>query len=98
MDPAAPAACGPELLGRDILYWWPDDGWQRGHVAKPSSRPPFTHVVAYRRETSALRGTVDTLLDRPSYGQRWVLLSPNPPSGVSRAAPRTRAAARAAAP
>ena len=55
-------------------------------------------MVAYRRETLALRGTVDTLLDRPSYGQRWVLLSPNPPSGVSRAAPRTRAAARAAAP
>ena len=30
-----------------------------------------------RRQTSALRGTADTLL-AASYGARWVLVSPNP--------------------
>jgi hypothetical protein len=37
-------------------------------------------VVAYTRQTSALRGTADSLLDSASesYGARWVLLSPGP--------------------
>ena len=25
---------GSALGGRTILYWWPDDGWQRGTVAR----------------------------------------------------------------
>ena len=41
-------------------------------------------VVAYTRQTSALRGTVDTRLDAASYGTRWVLLSPAPAAGVAR--------------
>ena len=40
-------------------------------------RGAFSHVVAYTRQTSALRGTVDTLLDATSYCFRWVLLSPD---------------------
>ena len=39
-------------------------------------RGAFLHVVVYTRQTSALRGTADMLLDAASYGSRWVLLSP----------------------
>ena len=45
-----------------MLYWWPDDGWQRGTVAPLCPRGAFSHMVAYNRQTSALRGTADTLL------------------------------------
>ena len=55
-------------MGRTLLYWWPDDGWQRGTVSRLCPRGAFSHVVAYTRQTSALRGTVDTLLDAASYG------------------------------
>ena len=60
-----------------MLYWWPDDGWQHGTVVRPCPRGAFSHVVAYNRQTSALRGTADsdTLLDAASYGSRWVLLA-----------------------
>ena len=82
-----------ELVGRTLLYWWPadSDGWQpeRGTVARLCPRGAFSHVVAYTRQTSALRGTADTvtLLDAAaSYGHRWVLLSPAPAAGVDRAA------------
>ena len=76
-----PGDLGAPLVGRTLLYWWPDDGWQRGTEA----RLCFSHVVAYHRQTSALRGTADTLLDDASYGTRWVLLSPGPAAGVARA-------------
>ena len=62
-------------MGQQLLYWWPDDGWQRGTVA-------FSHVVANTRQTSVLRGTADPLLDSASYGARWVLLSPALAAGV----------------
>jgi hypothetical protein len=47
-----------------VLYWWPDDDWQRGTVARLCTRPVFSRVVAYTRQTpaSALRGTADSLL------------------------------------
>ena len=73
---------GAALVGRQLLYWWPDDGWQRGTVARLCPRPVFSHVVAYTRQTSALRGTADSLLDSASYGARWVLLSPAAAVGV----------------
>jgi hypothetical protein len=85
---AAPGDLGAALVGRRILYWWPEDGWQLGTVAR-TCRPgasSFSHVVAYHRRTSALRGTVESLLDAASYGARWVLLSALPPAGVERAA------------
>ncbi len=68
---------GAALVGRTILYWRPTDGWQRGTVARLCPRgAAFSHVVAYSRQTSALRGTADSLLDAASYGIRWLLLSP----------------------
>ena len=53
--------------GRTLLYWWPDDGWQRGTVARLCPRGAFSHVVDYPRLTLVLRGTADTLLDAASY-------------------------------
>jgi hypothetical protein len=44
-------------VGRQLLYWWPDDGWQHGTVARLCPRGAFSHVVAYTRQTSAVRGT-----------------------------------------
>ena len=83
VDVAPPGDLGAALVGRTLLYWWPTDGWQRGTVARLCPRGAFSHVVAYTRQTSALRGTADTLLDAASYGSRWVLLSPAPAGGVT---------------
>jgi hypothetical protein len=75
--PPPPGDLGAALVGRALLYWWPEDGWQRGAVARACARAgPFSHVVAYSRRTSALGGTAESLLDAASYGDRWVLLSP----------------------
>ena len=68
-----------------MLYWWLDDGWQRCTVACLCPHGAFSHVVAYNRQTSALRSTADTLLDAATYGSRWVLLSPARAAGVARA-------------
>ena len=87
VDPS-PGDLGPDLVGRRVLYLWPEDGWQQGTVARASRRAPYTHVVAYHRSTSALRGTADSLLDAASYGSRWVLLSPAAPRGVAAVPPR----------
>ena len=78
------------LVGRKVLYYWPSEGWQLRSVAHLCTKPPFSHVVAYQRKTSALRGTADSLLDCASYGDRWVLLSGPPAVGV-RPAGRRRA-------
>ena len=94
VDPAPPTDLGAALVGRSILYLWPADGWQRGSIARVCPPGPFSHVVAYHRQTSALRGTADSLLDAASYGTRWVLLSPEPPTGVLPASPRRRRAPR----
>ena len=56
-------------MGRTLLYWWPDDGWQRGTMARLCPRAAFLHVVAYTRQTSALPlGTADSLRDAAYYG------------------------------
>ena len=89
VDLAPPGDLRAALVGRTILYrdWWPEDGWQRGTVARLCPRGAFSDVVAYTRQTSALRGKADTLLDAASYGAaRWVLLSPAPGAGVARPA------------
>ena len=57
-----------------VLYWWPSEGWQRGVVARVRRTGGFSHVVRYRRPTSALHGEVATLLDASSYGSRWLRL------------------------
>ena len=74
-------------MGRTILYWWPTDGWQRGTIARLCPRGAFSHVVAYSRQTSTLRGTADSLLDAASYGSRWALLSPAAAAGIDRGPP-----------
>jgi hypothetical protein len=89
VDAMPPGDLGAALVGRQVLYWWPDDGWQRGTVARLCRRGAFSHVVAYTRQTSALRGTADSLLDSASYSARWVLLSPAPATGIA-AEPRAR--------
>ena len=90
VDVAPPGDLGAALVGKRLLYWWPGEGWQRGTVARLCTRGAFSHVVAYTRQTSALRGTADTLLDAASYGSRWVLLSPAPATGVAQSLrPRT---------
>ena len=98
VDPA-PGDLGAALVGRRLLYWWPTDGWQLGTVARvcSSAAKGFSHVVAYHRRTSALSGTVETLLDAASYGQRWVLLSPREATGVVRGARKARLGAALAA-
>ena len=52
------------LVGRTILYWRPEDGWHRGTVARLCPRGALSHVVAYTRQTSVLRGAADTLARR----------------------------------
>ncbi len=81
VDAAPPDDLGAALVSRTLLYWWPTDGWQRGTVSRFCPRGAFSHMVAYTRQTSALRGTADTLLDAAFYGTRWVLLSRLPPPG-----------------
>ena len=81
VEAVLPGDLGAALVGRTVLYWWPDDGWQRGTVARLCPRGAFSHVVAYNRQTLVLRGTADTLLDAASYGSRWVLSSPAPAAG-----------------
>ena len=76
---------GRRACGQNGALLVPDDGWQRGTVACLCPRGAFSHVVAYTRQTSALRGTADTLLDAASYGSRWVLLSQAPAADVARA-------------
>ena len=75
---------GAALVGMTVHNWRPDDGWQRGTVARLCPRGAL-HVVAYNRKTSVLRGTADTLLDAASYCSRWVLLTPAPGAGVAQA-------------
>ena len=70
----APGGLDRALVGRRILYWWGEDGWQLGSVARVSSQASFSHVVAYHRRS----GTAHSLLDSASYGSTWVALSPLP--------------------
>jgi len=76
---AVVAVAGPPGLGSAILYWWPDEGWQLGHVRRRSRKAPFTHVVGFRAPTAAFTGDVNALLDAASYGSQWVALSPVSP-------------------
>ena len=65
----------PPAAGDALLYWWPEEGWQLGRVARPSTKESFSHVVRYRRPGAAFTGDVDTQLDAASYGTRWTLLA-----------------------
>ena len=69
---------GGDLVGAQIFYRWPTEGWQRGRVARACPRAGFTHVVAYGRSSALGAVVVDTLLDAASHGPqgRWLLLLP----------------------
>jgi hypothetical protein len=77
ISPRRGSAGGPgaALVGLQLLY---------SPAARLCPRSAFSHVVAYTRQTSALRlrGTADSLLDSASYGVRRLLLSPAPAAGV----------------
>jgi hypothetical protein len=93
VEAAPPGDLGAALpvVGRMTLYWWLTDGWpgQRSTVARLCPRGAFSYAVAYSRQTSALYGTADSLLDATSYGIRWVTCcSPRPPPLGSRLTPR----------
>jgi hypothetical protein len=40
VDAAPPGDLGASLVGRTLLYWWPDDGWQRGTRWRACFRVP----------------------------------------------------------
>jgi hypothetical protein len=79
--------------GTSARRWWAGrsstGGRRTGGSARHCPCGAFSHVVAYSRQTSALRGTADSLLDAASNGVRWVLLSPAAAAaaGVSRDPP-----------
>jgi hypothetical protein len=84
--PVLPAGCrlatpaelvsGPALVGRQVLFHWPDHGWVRGKVVRVSRALGFTHVVAYGPRSLLGPLEVVSLLDPASYGLagRWLLL------------------------
>ena len=54
VDLAPPGDLGAALVGRTILCWWPEDGWQRGTVAglaasPASARVARSHIVRVRQ-------------------------------------------------
>ena len=77
---AAPAEvlAGKALVGRGVLYYWPEAGWVQGRVARVSRAVGFSHVVKYGPTSALGAGSVASLLDAASHGPagRWVLLLP----------------------
>jgi hypothetical protein len=82
--------CRQATWGGALLVAQPDtgNGPSMAGSATPSPARPrlcphcaFSHVVAYIRQTSALRCTADSLIDSASYSTRWVLLFPAPVTG-----------------
>ena len=77
---AAPAEVltGKALVGRGVLYYWPEAGWVQGRVARVSRAVGFSHVVKYGPTSALGAGSVASLLDAASHGPagRWVLLLP----------------------
>jgi len=69
---------GPALVGRWVLYRWPEAGWVRGRVGRVSRAAGFSHVVGYGPTSAIGRAAVASLLDAASHGPagRWVLLLP----------------------
>ena len=67
---------GAALVGRQVLFRWPVDGWVRGKVVRVSRSRGFSHVVAYGPRSVLGSLEVVSLLDAASYGPagRWLLL------------------------
>ena len=69
---------GPALVGRQVLFLWPGDGWVRGTVVRLSRTRGFSHVVRYGSQSvlGSLEVISESLLDAESAGPagRWMLL------------------------
>jgi hypothetical protein len=67
---------GTSLVGRQLMYKWPADGWVRGTVLRRSRVAGFSHVVRYGAQSALGAAVVDSLLDADSHGPggQWVLL------------------------
>ena len=78
LPPPSRFGWGGGLVGAQVFYRWPVEGWQQGRVARTCPRIGFTHVVAYGRSSALGAVVVDTLLDAASHGPqgRWLLLQP----------------------
>ncbi len=74
----AVAQAGRALVGRQILYHWPVQGWVLRKVVRVSRVPEFSHVISYALGSALGVGVAASLLDAPSYGSgpatRWVVL------------------------
>ena len=64
---------GPALVGRQVLFNWPDKSWVRGRVVRVSRSAGFSHVVHYGPQSSLGALAVVSLLDAASHGSagRW---------------------------
>ena len=80
MASPAEAQADRALVGRQILYRWPVQGWVLGKVVRVSRAAGFSHLVRYARGSALGVGAAASLLDAPSYGSgpagRWVMLCP----------------------
>ncbi len=76
----AEAQAGRALVGLQILYRWPVQGWVLGKVVRVIRAAGFSHLVRYARGSAPGVGDAAFLLDTPSYDSgptgRWVMLCP----------------------
>ena len=86
LETAQPGDLGAALVGRTVLYWRPDNGWQRGTVARLCPRGSFSHVVAYiRRRRRCQHGGHAQATRRRLLRIPLGAFSPAPAAGVARA-------------
>ena len=69
---------GSTLVGRQVLFYWPEAGWVQGRVVRISRTAGFSHVVRYGPTSAVGAADVTSLLDPATHGSagRWVLLCP----------------------
>ncbi len=72
---AAEVLAGAALVGRDILYRWPVQGWVLGKAFRVSRAAGFAHGIRYARgRPSAAASLLDAPWHAPGPAGRWVLL------------------------
>ena len=60
VETVPPGDLGTALLGRTLLYLWPDDGWKRGTVSRLCPRgAAYARQTTGRRRCCAARQTLD---------------------------------------
>jgi hypothetical protein len=86
VDPAPPPDLGAALVGHQLLYWWPDDGWQPSPASAREPRSRTWWPTPGRRRRGAARQT------------RCLTPPPTVPGGCCCPPPRPRACGAAPAP